>query len=183
MTERLRLSAEHYKKDMHTLTTSLRRARSAHVATLDIDISSAYTEEVLTVRLSTDKLWFLGFQNNDGDWFYFQGHNQGGTELVANGSYLSLGASHNLTLSHDGIMLATQLVYKSAGSGLDSGQKTALLHLIVAVSEALRFHHVLWSVQTLIKTPASNYSVHWKTIHSWEHLASANHGSIRMVPV
>lgn len=166
-----------YNVDTTTITDRIISARASNIKTLEIDISSTWTTEILTVKISTDKLWFLGFQNNNGDWIHFSGLSQGGTQLTANGSYMSLGASHGIKLTKNGVMTVTNLKHKETDSKLTSGQSNQLIHLIVIVSEALRFYTVLFSICNLLRSenPDEEYNAPWIFIHNWSQMSDTTH--------
>lgn len=187
MPSTLRLDATHYKSDLLTLSKIINTARASNppIPELDIDVTTQSPLKTMTVRINTKSLYLLGFQGDNGKWFFFNGLGSGGITLVADGSYNSLGIGQNSTFVANDIMYATKLSEKTDGTGLTAKQKSYLFHLIVAISEALRFHHVFWSVlQTIKKSEAGTptpYIFHWNTVHNWGQMSAPTHSKHRAV--
>lgn len=121
-------------------------------------------------------LYTIAFSNGAGRVFRFGGEALSGiaapfaqsTRLREDGSYRSLDCAQGPfpDITSSGLEMAVRRVASHNGDYLDSSMKKALVCLIIAVNEAVRFTEVEGGSSVLVPS-AKVYAPSWNLIHNW----------------
>ena len=91
------------------------------------------------------------------------------TQLVQDGSYQSLGCAHppfpNITNGNLANAVATVAAY--AGGNFTPAMNDALVRLLIAVNEAVRFSDVRAGIENVLRNNQNIYTPPWQQIHNW----------------